>query len=146
MSALQFRKIGVGDPAFEGIVDLRDRVLRDPLGRPSARHERERDAKGEHFAALKDGAVVGCLALHVGGRAAELKGMAVAPDLQREGVGAALYAYAEGWARSSEIDEIFAEARKEALGFYLACGFAAEGEDYMGHGIPHHKVRKRLAL
>ena len=103
MSGIGHRLVGVGSAEFAGAVALRDRVLRDPLGRPSARGE----ARGQ-------------------------------------GAGASLYRYAEEWAVKSGVGAIEAEARSDAVGFYVACGFTIEGEEYMGHGIPHRKVRKIL--
>ncbi|MBY0423149.1 MAG: GNAT family N-acetyltransferase [Parvularculaceae bacterium] len=134
------------DALFAEAVDLRDRVLRAPLGRASARHETERDAKGVHFVALRSSKVVGCLALYPdGAAAAELKSMAVAPEARREGVGAAMYRCLEGWARGKGIGAIAAEARIGAVAFYESCGFTAESEDYMLHGVQHRRMRKLLA-
>jgi GNAT superfamily N-acetyltransferase len=139
------QRVEAGDALFDGAVDLCDRVLREPLGRPSAREDGERDLPGVHFAAVKAGRVVGCLALYPDGAgAALLTSMAVAPEARGEGVGATVYRYAENWARARGVARIFAEARVDALGFYEACGFAAEGEVYMGHGISHRKVSKSL--
>jgi isohexenylglutaconyl-CoA hydratase len=141
---LECRRVGMDDPLFEAILDLRDSVLRAPLGRPTARLEAERDARGVHFAAIEAGAVVGCLALYPQGEFATLRSMAVAPDRQGAGVGAELYAYAEEWARTEGIKAIEAEGRSTALGFYEAQGFRIEGDEYLGHGIPHRKARKEL--
>lgn len=144
MSGAEHRLVGVDCADFESAVALRDRVLRDPLGRPSAHGERDRDRMGRHFVAVQDGAVIGCLALYPEGKRAILRSMAVAPEVQGQGVGASLYRYAEGWAALSGIEAIEAEARSAALAFYVACGFSVEGEEYLGHGIPHRKVKKVL--
>lgn len=142
---LECRPIGIDEALFESAVDLRDRVLREPIGRPSARHDRERDSRGVHFAAVDGGRVVGCLALYPDDAgAALLKSLAVAPEMRRTGVGVAVYRCAETWARAHSVNEICADARIDALPFYGACGFSAEGEDYMVHGVPHRKVRKFL--
>ncbi len=142
---IECRRIGLDEALFESAVDLRDRVLREPIGRSSARDERERDSRGVHFAAVDGGRVVGCLALYPDDAgAAVLKSLAVAPEMRRAGVGVAVYRCAESWARTHSVTEICADARLEALPFYSACGFSAEGEDYMVHGVPHRKVRKVL--
>ncbi|NWG71041.1 MAG: GNAT family N-acetyltransferase [Parvularculaceae bacterium] len=141
---MKSRRIGLKSSCVEQVVALLDRVLRAPLGRPSASHERQRDSAGVHVAALKDGAVVGCLALHPDGARAVLRSLAVALERRGAGVGARFFAHAEAWALGAGVDSIEAEARTSAVSFYEPRGFRIEGEEHLGHGVPHRKVRKVL--
>jgi GNAT superfamily N-acetyltransferase len=62
-------------------------------------------------------------------RFAELGGLIVRPDRRRRGVGAALLAEAEAWARRNDIDHIRVRSnvrRPDAAVFYEACGFTRE--------------------
>lgn len=139
-------RIAVGSPAYDGAVALRDRVLRVPLGRPSARVELERDRTGEHFAAIEEGAVIGTLALYAEEPGTNrLRSMAVAPEAQGRGVGAALVAFAERAAIANGAGIIEAEARTSALPFYQACGLEIKSEEYISHSVTHRWVRKELA-
>lgn len=144
-SGTKFQQIGADNPLFDGAITLRDRVLRAPLGRQSARSEGARDLAGRHFVALNSGVVVGCLGLFPDGKgSALLRSMAVAPERQGEGIGAALISFAAAWAKSEGISAIEAEARVSAIGFYEACGFHPDEIEYSAHGVPHRRVRKAL--
>ena len=140
------RVAAIGGADFEAALALRDRVLRAPLGRPSARLEYERDRRGVHFVAMNGADAVGVLALFPDGAgAAILRSLAVAPERRRRGVGAALCRFAERWASANGVRKIEAEARTAALEFYEACGYATTSEEYMAHDVPHRRVQKEIA-
>lgn len=60
----------------------------------------------------------------------EILNFAVAPDSRRQGVGAALFATAIGWAKSLPAENIFLEVRESnhaAISFYEHHNFVAKG-------------------
>lgn len=142
---IAIHRVDCDSALFENALRLRDRVLREPLGRPSAREERARDLGGQHFVALSGNQVAGCTSLFRSGTTGELKAMAVSGEARGVGIGGALCRYVETIARESGCTCLVAEARSDALGFYKSCGFMAVGEDYMMHGVSHRRVRKDLA-
>ncbi|MEE2689977.1 MAG: GNAT family N-acetyltransferase [Pseudomonadota bacterium] len=137
-------EIEIGSPLFEGELRLRDEVLRKPLGRPSSAGERERDLLGRHFVALASNEVIGCIGLYPEGAAARLRHLAVAPRVRRKGVGRRLVAFAESSGAEARVARLEVEARTDALPFYEACGYVAEGDVFIRHGVPHRLMRKSL--
>ncbi len=79
-----------------------------------------------------------------GGRAVQLRGMAVDPARQRSGAGAILLDAGVERARADGAEQVWANARDSALGFYAAHGFEIVGAGYLDHttAIPHHRIRR----
>lgn len=75
------------------------------------------------------------------GRAAwRLRGMAVDPAHQGEGIGSLLLDAVVERCRAAGAEVIWAHGRDSALGFYRRRGWSVEGEGYLEIGIPHHDV------
>ncbi len=72
-----------------------------------------------------------------------LRGMAVAPEARRKGVGAALVAAGEAHARAHGGTRMWFNARVDALPFYFALGYAAVGEVYELPGVGPHRFAAR---
>ena len=79
----------------------------------------------------------------------QLRGMAVRPDRQGEGLGAALLAAGVARLRHDAVAVVWAHAREPAVGFYEAHGMRVEGDVYdhpVGDGtLPHRTVVLDLA-
>jgi GNAT superfamily N-acetyltransferase len=130
--------------------DLRRRVLR--AGTPSDDVEFDEDARPDAFhlaAADADGRLVGVATFFLqptpwrdGQRAAQLRGMAVEPTVQGQGVGAALLRAATDRLRSVGVTVLWANARDSALGFYERCGMVVVGDGFLTSDtlLPHHVV------
>ncbi|TVQ77731.1 MAG: GNAT family N-acetyltransferase [Bradymonadales bacterium] len=72
----------------------------------------------------------------------QLRGMAVEPSLQGQGVGAELLAEGIRWAKETGIHMIWCNARTPVLNFYRKFGFASEGEEFdIPLGGPHYRMR-----
>jgi GNAT superfamily N-acetyltransferase len=74
--------------------------------------------------------------------ARQLRGMAVAPGRQGEGLGAALLAAGVARCRADGAAVLWAHARLGAVPWYEAHGLTAEGEEYVYGvmGLPHRLV------
>jgi GNAT superfamily N-acetyltransferase len=111
------------------VVDLRHEVLRAGLARETAVFDGDDEPATAHFAAVRGGIVVGCVTImrrpHEGRDAWQLRGMAVAPDLQRGGVGARLLRAAEDHVRHAPDAprQMWCNARVPASGFYVRHGW-----------------------
>jgi predicted GNAT family N-acyltransferase len=110
---------------------------------------READADGldpeaTHLLALRRGNVVAtCRLRHPRGHV-KIERMAVEPTLRRTGIGTRLVAAAEDEARRRGASEIILHAQLPVEPFYAACGYRAEGEEFLEEGISHVLMRKRL--
>jgi GNAT superfamily N-acetyltransferase len=71
----------------------------------------------------------------------QLRGMAVHPGRQGEGIGRLIIESAVDRLRRSEADVLWANARDEALGFYRSVGMDVVGAGFRTEtGRPHHAV------
>ncbi len=69
-----------------------------------------------------------------------LRGMAVDPERQGQGIGAAIVRFVEGEARREEIELLWFNARIQAVGFYARLGFEPIGEEFMIPNVGPHLV------
>jgi predicted N-acetyltransferase YhbS len=135
----------IGSVLYAEALALREAVLRQPLGLSLTEEELEDDKIRTHFCALDGDQVVACVSLKplADGRL-QLKQMAVAEERRLQGVGAALVAHAEAWARGRGANEMMMHARVGAEGFYARLGYKAEGPIFEETTIPHILMRKAL--
>ena len=132
--------------AYQGELDLRYRVLREPLG--LGRHEVTFAGEEESLhvvARPMEGtreSVVGCVLFDFA--SGRLRAMAVLPSLQRTGLGARLVRRLEDELTAREVREGLLHARADVVGFYERLGYAVHGEPFVEVGIPHRAMAKKL--
>jgi predicted GNAT family N-acyltransferase len=135
----------IGSALYAQALALREAVLRQPLGLSLGEEELEDDELRTHFCAVEDGEVQGCVSLKpLPDGSLQLKQMAVRQERRLEGIGAALVARAEAWARDRGMATMMMHARIGAEGFYARLGYEAEGPIFEENTIPHVKMTKRL--
>jgi GNAT superfamily N-acetyltransferase len=72
--------------------------------------------------------------------AVRLRGMAVRPDRQGEGLGRLLLDAAVARLRADGVALLWANARDTALGFYQRLGLEAVGDSFLAQDLPHTVV------
>lgn len=129
---------------------LRRAVLRADMPESSVVFEGDDDPAAIHLAAFDEGRMIGVATFFpspLDGRAAwQLRGMAVAVDLQGTGVGAALLRHGVERVRAAGGGLVWANGRDTALGFYRRHGWEVVGEGFV-YGpmrLPHHVVVLRF--
>ncbi len=148
---IRIRRIDRSHPLYEQALELRSRVLLEPIGITHADLARlfpGFEERFEHFAAFvehpKGPRVVGvvCLLPNFPDRGcAKLMQMAVDPQRQREGIGRKLVVELEKRAFGElGIRTLFCHAREDAARFYASLGWALEGEPFDEAGIRHFKM------
>lgn len=127
------------------MIMLRDEVLRKPLGLNFTEEQLAAEKDQIHLAAMMDERVIGTLLIapQEGGHA-KLRQMAISPNAQGQGVGAALLAFAENWLREHGYSHISLHARQGAEAFYARHGYATVGEPFEEVTIPHVTMEKTL--
>lgn len=147
----RIRHISVDHPLYEQEVDLRHRVLLEPIGL-SMDWFKERfqglEEQLEHFVVVidhpKGPRVVGCVCLranHPGPGSGQLMQLAVDPQRQKEGIGRALVAELERRAFGElGLQELFCHAMVSVQDFYTRMGWTISGEPFEEGGIPHVKL------
>lgn len=143
---IEIRQVPVSD-----VLDLRWRILRAGLPKSAAHFEGDDEPTARHFAAIRNGRVVGCLTmLQRSWKAApawQLRGMAVDPICQKAGVGRRLLDAIEQVVRTEPFSlQIWCNARAPARRFYEKAGWIVESDEFdIPTAGPHFKMAKKLA-
>lgn len=143
---MRYVQVEVGSPAYESTLDLRQRVMRLPLGLDLFQGDMSREGEFVHFAALDEkdmawGVVVADLR-HDG--TVEVRAAAVDLRSQRSGCGCRLMTMMEDYCRSQGMREIILHSRKTAAGFYEHLGYSKTPGEFIEVTIPHCEMRRML--
>ncbi len=132
---------GSGDYAAE--LQLRDRVLRKPLGMSLFDEDLTRDKADIHIAAFYDNVLVGCLLLlPVAENVLKMRQVAVDEAFRSKGLGGLMVDFAEEYAQKQGFKIIELNARETAIAFYERHNYSVTGEQFFEVGIPHRKMLK----
>ena len=129
---------------YEQEKQLREEILRRPIGRVFDPNEFDFETDSLHFVAIDQGRLVGCVLFHRRGLTGRLYQMAVAPDYQGQGLGRALVRGLEEVLVAEGVEEVVLHARVTAAGFYGTLGYEFCSEEYLELGIPHREMKRRL--
>ena len=137
--------IAHGSKTYNQTVELRRRVLRQPLGLDFSDEELVNESDEYHFAALNSGDLVGCLIL-VPSTSGEVKmrQVAIEPAVQGKGIGTLLVEESERFARSNGYTKMTLHARETAVPFYERLGYTVVGDVFEEVTIPHYRMSKSL--
>jgi GNAT superfamily N-acetyltransferase len=135
------------------LIDLRHAVLRQGLPRPAACFEGDDEPTTHHFAALEPDsgpAILGCATIlrrdWQGHPAWQLRGMAVTPTHQHQGIGRIMLSAIEDHIRADNATgRLWCNARVPAIGFYTAHGWLVVSDVFVIETAgPHVRMTKLL--
>jgi [ribosomal protein S5]-alanine N-acetyltransferase len=133
-----------GDQELARIRSLRYEILRKPLGLPTsgAIFPGDEEQSTLHILASNKSDLVGCASLMISDSSAiQLRGMAVANDWQRKGVGQLIVSTAKSIALEKS-KTLWCNARFPAIGFYERLGWKQSGDFFEIPVIGPHIVMK----
>lgn len=134
-----------GSLEYRQMVQLRDTMLRKPLGLGFTPEELEQEKDNMFIAAFEEEDILGCCMLVEENPATvRLRQMAVLNDLQGKGIGRALMGFAENIARDMGYKVLSMHARKNAIGFYEKMGYKVASDEFTEVTIPHYVMEKQL--
>lgn len=127
------------------MVNLRNEILRKPLGLSFTEEELEGEKDDILMGAFEDDRLLGCCVLTpMDAGSVRLRQMAVPKNMQGKGIGKALMIFAENIARDLGYKKLCMHARKTAIGFYEKLGYSINGDEFMEVTIPHFTMEKSL--
>jgi len=137
---------------FEDYYYFRWKMLRAPWHQAQGSEKDEFEAVACHqMACLQDGEIVGVGRLHQavlnedGEKLAQVRYMAVSPDYQRHGIGAAILNALEETAMQWRMQTILLNSRESAVGFYQRQGYQVIVPSHLLYGeIQHYEMRKAV--
>jgi predicted N-acetyltransferase YhbS len=142
---MALKQIDHGTNEYLQMVNLRDNVLRRPLGLSFSHDELAKEKDEILIACMDDGEMLGCCMLvKVDNETVRLRQMAVAPNLHGKGIGASIINFAENLARDKGFKTMTMHARDTAIGFYGKFGYAIKGKQFIEVNVPHHVMEKAL--
>lgn len=139
--------IDFGSSRYNELVELRYKVLLEPLGLKFLDSFRPEEAKYLHIGCIEslDNKLVGGLIMApIDNNTIRLMQVAVDTIYQGEGVGRELIAYAEKRAKAAGYSKIVMHAMLFVVNFYEKIGFHAEGDVFEEQGITFMKMVKSL--
>jgi GNAT superfamily N-acetyltransferase len=142
---MALKLIDYGSPEYQQMVQLRNDILRKPLGLVFEKEELEKEAEDILIGAFEEDKLLGCcMLIETEPGTVRLRQMAVPKNLQGKGVGRALMQFAENIARDRGYRKITMHARKTATGFYEKLGYNISGGEFIEVTLPHVVMEKRL--
>jgi len=142
---MALRMIDHGTKEYQQMVNLRNEILRKPLGLSFTKEELEHEKDDILMGAFEDDKLLGCCLLtRMDAKTIRLRQMAVPNSMQGKGVGRALMIFAENIARDLGYKKLCMHARKTAVGFYQKLGYGISGDEFVEVTIPHYVMEKAL--
>ena len=142
---MDIRRIQTSDPLHRLERQLRNEVLRKPLGMGPGTELFPHEDEAWHVVAVDAGEVVGCVLFHPDGQGGgRLFQMAVCEARQRTGLGTRLVRELERLLRADGVREVRIHARRAATEFYRRLGYQVVGEPFTEVGIVHDMMWREL--
>ena len=130
---------------YRQMVNLRNEILRKPLGLSLKKEELDKEKEDILIGAFEEDKMLGCCLLtRVDDNNVRLRQMAVQNNLQGKGIGASMLNFAENVARDAGYKNMVMHARKTALHFYEKLGYKICSEEFEEITIPHYLMEKKL--
>tara|TARA_R110002096_G_scaffold100173_9_gene222013 strand:+ start:2030 stop:2527 length:498 start_codon:yes stop_codon:yes gene_type:complete len=131
---------------YDRALELRERVLRAPLGLTFSKKQLKAESEECHVVAQSAGGEILASASIVwkAPTTAKLRQVVVAPDFQSQGLGTRIVQFAESIAQQKERTLIYCHARKPVTAFYTKLGFQIVGSQFEEIGIDHFRMEKGI--
>ena len=138
--------IEFASPEYVETIELRQLVLRKPLGLEFATQQLSEEYKDIHLALYSSSQdLMACMILSpIDATCIKMRQVAVHPDHQRMGIGRALVEYSEKLSAFKGFSKIVLHARATAVDFYKSLNYNQEGDVFEEVGIPHFNMWKNL--
>ncbi len=142
---MALRIIDHGTDEYKQMVNLRNLLLRKPLGLTFDKEELEKEKNDILLGCFDDEKLEGCCLLTATGpKTVRLRQMAVVSGLQGKGIGKVLMQFAENIARDRGYTKIMMHARTTAVGFYEKLGYRKTSGEFEEVTIKHYVMEKDL--
>lgn len=139
------REFAFDSPVYKVAVLLREDVLRKPLGLEWDDGIAAGEDQSFHLGCFINDRLLATLVLQpIDQTTVKMRQVAVAFDVQGNGVGTTLVRHAEEFAKSAGFIKIVAHARELAIPFYRRLGYHIEGDSFYEVSLRHYFISKEL--
>ena len=145
MAPIRYTTIHFSSLFYGELIDLRQAVLRTPLGRSLEFEQTKTDPTDWHLGALHQARLVGIVSLMPLDRhTIRMRQMAVSTHFRGLGIGYGLVKQAEGLTYKKGFRTIILDARETAMPFYHKLAYETAKGPFTKTGIPHYQMLKKL--
>lgn len=144
---IRFIDIEFGSSRYQELLDLRYKILLQPLGLKFLDSYREQEASFLHIGCIDnstDKLIGGLILVPVDNEEIRVMQVAVDPARQGEGTGRKLIEYAEKTAKEIGYTKIVMHAMLSVVGFYEKLGFTQDSDLFEEKGINFVRMVKEL--
>lgn len=142
---MPIKQIDHGTNEYRQMVELRNEILRKPLGLSFKKEELEREKEDILIGAFEEDKMLACCLLTKENNGSlRLRQMAVQNNMQGKGIGATMMNFAENVARDAGYKTMVMHARKTAIPFYEKLGYKVTSGEFEEITIPHYLMEKKL--
>ncbi len=125
-------------------VNLREEILRKPLGGKFSEQELEEEKNHTQIVGFIDNELIATAVLVPEYEKLKMQRVVVSNENRNLQIGSKMMGFCEEVALKNGINVIYCHARDSAVNFYLKNGYKREGEYFDEDGIPHLKMVKFL--
>lgn len=139
--------IDFGSHRYDELVELRYKVLLEPLGLKFLDSHREQEAGYLHIGCIEnldDKLVGGLMMIPLDDKTIRLMQVAVDGRYQGEGVGKKMIEYAISRAKEAGYSVMIMHAMLNVVGFYEKLGFKQQGDIFEENGVTFAKMIKKI--
>ena len=139
--------IDFGSTRYEELVELRYKILLEPLGLKFLDSHREKEINYLHIGCidnLDEKLIGGMMLIPLENDTIRMMQVAVANKYQNSGVGRELIKYAEKRAKASGYKKLIMHAMLNVVGFWEKLGYTQEGDIFEEKGITFAKMSKEI--
>ncbi len=142
---VEFRTFDLNSVDYVAACDLRERLLRKPLGMILSPAELAEDPLYVHVGAFIGKNLVGCLIWKpVGDDCVQIRQVCVHEHFQGRHIGSKLMRFAGELIKAAGYRKILLHARQNAWPFYEQLGYQKQGEPFLEVGIVHQAMGYRI--
>ena len=142
---LLFKIIQYDLPEYKETLQLRENVMRKPLGLLLSVEDVKDDNVRTHIGGYCNGVLIcACSFKIIHRKIAHLYSVCVKQEFQNRGVGQQLMHFTEKYVKLHGAARLYVEGRKSAKNFYRKCGFSPCGSEYIDMNILHQDMRKDI--
>ena len=143
----KFVDVDFGSSRYDELVQLRYKILLEPLGLKFLDSFRDKEAGYLHLGCIEgldDKLVAGLVLAPVNDEEVRMMQVAVETRYQGEGIGRELVRYAEKRAKACGFTKIVMHAMLSVVNFYEKIGYTQEGDIFEENGITFAKMVKKI--
>lgn len=142
---MEIKQIEWNSEAYKKALELRDKVLRQPLGMSIYDDPLEAEKNDLHIIVMEGTQVIGvCFYRTIDQETMQMKQVAVDPSFRNRHAGKEMFMQSIQKLKPLHVKTIMVHARENALGFYQKLGFEECGNPFLEVGIRHHLLKYNL--